>query len=389
MIAYFSLVLSHFRNRVRATRPEDAVRWFPRTLVLSSLLVMAVLYAQGKTQGPAVDSPFLWSWALLSLAIGAGLWGGREGLPGRLPSRVNEQGFVSFVIAIEAGILLLAVPVYLDVWRTSFDEITGWREYGLLNKRWLVGLYGLALVAFLVLPVFVQKILGWADHADIPPQPVPGPGRSYLVRMAAPLIVAAVVLLVAGPPWNLDRHHRGIDHHEQVHLGAIQAIHKGFVPYVGPASTQYGPGSQAFQYTYMALARDFSIVSHRESFLALHLVAFSAVAFLALGLMGFWPAILVIALSMIYSPLSFYQPTGDGAFGDMFGWANDVRYLGTIIVVPALAWLARMKAPRAAGRWAVATGFAWGVLAWMSQENLSSVLTGGGCSLPFCGSQRR
>src|SRR5262249_60707094 len=93
-----------------------------------------------------------------------------------------------------------------------------------------------------------------------------GVNRSRRRHVVAIVLIASAAWYFAGPPWHLDRHHRSIDWHEQVHLGGLQAIHSGYAPYIGPASNQYGPGFQFITYSLMTRLFQFDIVGFRESF---------------------------------------------------------------------------------------------------------------------------
>ena len=93
------------------------------------------------------------------------------------------------------------------------------------------------------------------------------PARRFRMATAIGIVgIAAACWYFAGPPWNLERHHRDIDWHEQLHLGPLQAISKGYLPYIGPASTVYGPGSQLLTYATMKASRRFGIESAAASF---------------------------------------------------------------------------------------------------------------------------
>jgi hypothetical protein len=75
---------------------------------------------------------------------------------------------------------------------------------------------------------------------------------------------------------------------------------------------------------------------------------------------------------LTYSPLMLFRFTEDGSFSGFWGWANRVRFLGSLIVVAGIARLACASRER---RWAAgALGVTWGLFAWISQENFSTTL---------------
>lgn len=374
-MSLLSAASARLRDDLRRLGPSDAVLWFARSIVISAACVFSAVYVVEWIQGKSTDAATLRSWAVAAMAGGAVFWRRPRHAAQLAPGR-SQSGFVAIVMGLSIGVLLLVIPALLLIWRSSFDLNTGWRQYNVLNKRWLAALYGIAIVALVVVPPIWRRVMAVDSTTPTPPSPPPPAAPASRRNSAfAVVVVIALAWFAAGPPWHLDRHHRGIDHHEQVHLGPLQAIDKGYTPYVGPASTQYGPGSQLIQYFYMKTIGGFTVVGHRESLVAINFLAFITVGIVALRFVGLAGAVVVIALSMIASPLSFLHVAGDGSFGGMHGWSNSFRYLGTLIVVSSLALLSR-RPEASARRWAPLVGVIWGTFAWVSQENLSSTLTG-------------
>ena len=273
------------------------------------------------------------------------------------------------------AMLLLIVPVFAAVWQTDWDTMTGWRRYAFVNKRWLAGLYGVAIATALVLPVWSHRLL-WRTDID-PVRALPSRRRRWPLVVVELMLLLAAAWYLAGPPWNISTHHRPIDFHEQVHLGPLQAIDRGYLPYVGPASTQYGPGAQLAVYGYMSATHQFNLIGFREAFLLIHVVCVAVFALLARAHGGWWEAWLILLIGLICSPLKFFLFGADGSPGESYGWGNAGRYLGAIAITPAAGLLltrsiARPRIP------AVALGIAAGVLAWFSQENLAAITTGTG-----------
>ena len=353
------------------------VRWFPRTLITLALLASAITW----------NTPYfqlILSWSLLVLLIGMTVMAAKPSTR-RLSATMSPGGFAAMVLAIEAGFLLLLVPVWLLSSPSSIGDIPGW-TYPFLDKRWLIALYGVGVVTFLFLPVALRRLFPDDDEA-IAPAAIE-PAQHWLARLAGLVVVVALAWLIAGPPWNLARHHRHIDYHEQVHLGPLQAISKGYVPFVGPASTQYGPGSQWLTYQFMTRVSDFTIVGYREANLAIHLATTLAVGLLAWWLIDGASAVLVLVLAAAYSPLRLFYPHPDATFWGFYGWGNGFRYLGALLVVPALGLVAsRARGFRLAWQ-VIALGVTWGTFAWVSQENLTSTLTSGGLVLLILGFTR-
>ena len=363
-------------SRWREVTADQARGWLPWSAVAASCLTLAVVAVHVVFQRRTDLSQAALSWALAVLVPSLVLANAPRVVSAT--TGTNQRGLTAWLLALNAGLLLLVVPGVLAVWQTDWDAITGWRVYPFFNKRWLAALYSVGLLTFLVFPVWFERWLTPAP-AEVHPQ-------AAAVSSATPpwwrltLECAALLLAVwylAGPPWNVGTHHRAIDPHEQVHLGPIQAIAKGYTPFIGPASTQYGPGFQVMVYGYMSRTDQFNLVGFREAFLLLHLVSFAGFALLARAHVGFGPAWLVVLLGVICSPLTFFQFMADGTPGDTYGWGNALRYMGPLVVVPAVGILLTRSV--AHGRWlTVALGVTWGLLAWSAQESLASVISAGG-----------
>ena len=292
----------------------------------------------------------------------------------------------SWLLAIEIGVFLLLAGEIAAVRPVPEDRVTGWL-FGYVNKRWLVTSYNIALLTMLVLPVAVHRARGRVP-APVECQPrrstLAGRWRSWARRAAGVLIVAALALYFAGPPWHLERHHRTLDWHEQAHLGSLQAISKGYVPYIGPASTQWGPGSQLLIYATMRATGQFDIVSFRTAWAIFNLIGWLIVLGVAYYWIGVAGLVAIVPLTLACSPLAFYGTQPDGTFGGYYGWANSLRYALALIVVPALASLAADDS--GATRWplalrAILIGAVVGVSAWLAQESLSAILAASGLML--------
>jgi hypothetical protein len=191
------------------------------------------------------------------------------------------------------------------------------------------------------------------------------------LTLALKLLVSAILSwYVAGPPWHLERNHREIDHHEQVNLGPLQAIEKGYMPYTGPASSQYGPGSEMLTFAVMKWSGHFDLLSYREAGAVLHLLTAFGICLIAAIFLEDWMLLPVLLLALAYSPLGFFYFEPNGTLEGFYGWANGLRYLGAALFLGGLP--AVMRARPAA---AVALGAALGLFCFMSQENLSTAVS--------------
>lgn len=346
-----------------------AVRWLPWSMLLLAAGACVITWN-------APDFALIASWsvpvALVALTLMAMSPGAAAG-----QGKGSAAGFAAFALTLNAAALLLLIPVVVLVTKNAADTIPGW-TYPFVNKRWLIALYGTALITTLVLPAFFYGLFPH-EPENRPPDEDRRP--SLVARLLGVIVVAALAWFVAGPPWNMARHHRAIDFHEQVHLGPLQAIDKGRMPFVGPAATQYGPGSQLLTYAYMKRSGHFTIVGFREANLIFHLAAMLVTGLVALWLIDLPSAALIMILALAFSPLSFFGPGPDGTFDGAYGWGNALRYLGALVVVPGAVIAATRVGHR---RWSMAHlvfGLLWGFFAWVSQENLSSTLAAGGLAI--------
>ena len=311
---------------------------------------------------------------LVAIAISVGLRG-RARNP---PPWLNRFGATSWLLGLQLGILCLAVPVFALVKNVAADNLEWSWTY--LNKRWLVALYAVLIATVVVFPV---ACAWWrAAPQAVPRRPAPParPRRALIGGLAAATVLAC---WFAGPPWHLDRHHREIEFHEQAHLGALQAIARGYLPYIGPASTQYGPGSQQVLYAVMRRMGRFDIVAVRTGWATLNFTALLIVAGAAFVWLDVRQAIFVVLITIIYSPLAFFNTAPDGTLRGFYGWANAWRYISPLLVVPSLAGLTQARPGRRPlpSRWVIPLGAVWGLGSWMAQENLSSTAVSAGLLL--------
>jgi hypothetical protein len=279
----------------------------------------------------------------------------------------------SWLIALEIGVLLTPLAVVLLARAVAEDEITGF-TFPLVNKRWLLALYNLAVVTTLVLPLAIERWRSGPD-ASLPPTDVAAdtrPRPAWAAILAGQSLVIALCWFLGGPPWHLDRHHRVIDWHEQLHLGPLLAIHQGHLPFVGAAATPYGPASQWLTSGLMRVVGSFDIVSFRTAWAIQQFAATLAVGVAAVWWLGALPAVAVVLLSFTYSPVAFFQTNLDGTWGGLYGWSNACRYLAPLLVVPMVAELA----PRAIRFWQVMLiGSVWAAGALLAQESLTTTGT--------------
>ena len=287
--------------------------------------------------------------------------------PTALPGR--DSLFVRVTVCSILGwLVLMTYPAWLALSRNPYEDVT-WLGWGLQDYRWFIGTYLVTIASVVALPPLFAKLFERDDRPVV--VSVTQAKRSGLNAAAALLLGMAFSLALFAPPWNIELGSGQVGDHD-VHLSQLQAIHEGATPYLGPASIQYGPGSQLFQYAYMVLSGKFSFAGYRESYAVLALIGFAIVAATYLGTLGLFYGTLAAFLALYISPFFMFGWNGP-VFAAFFGWANPFRYMGAFVVVALLPWV--LQATRG---WrntrALATGMLWGAFSWMSQENLAITL---------------
>jgi len=353
----------------RKASAYHVLKLVPYTLAVASLLVGLIAWLQSGVEPKQPNSTELlkYSEGGLAAAIVAAVvlrkWGKR------FAERWDAAGFKAYVLSIQAGILLLVIPAFLAVDHSRAADLR-WNYWGFLDKRWLVSLYGIGLTVFLVFPHLIAAIVTGIrapESAQTPAQR----GRWPMVAIKL-VLAAAMAWFYFGPPWHVEEHRGPVDYHEQAHLGPLQAIDKGYLPYIGPASTQYGPGSQLFLYEHMKYTGKFTIPGFRQADASIHFLAGLIFSILMFQLLNIWEAPPVILLATICSPLGLlYFANQTGNLEGFYGWTNGLRYLGVLFIATALPPILRISKDRAAICAAAAAGLGLGWFSWMSQENLA------------------
>jgi hypothetical protein len=179
------------------------------------------------------------------------------------PLKTNSNWRIALVLTCAFGIGGLFYIAILLISPSSIVSAPGWP---IVDKRWLVALYGLG-VGLVYLPLVAKEIANLLTHSELPGTTVSGT-RSHTARFRAVHCAAAIVLAFAisivllAPPVSSSLE-KPLNIHEMVHFGPIQRIDNGATPYV-EAQTQYGPGHQFLSYHLMRFT-EFSVVGFRAS----------------------------------------------------------------------------------------------------------------------------
>ncbi|HSR87078.1 MAG TPA: hypothetical protein VLM11_23090 [Streptosporangiaceae bacterium] len=306
-------------------------------------------------------------------------------------------------LALAVWFPLLLIPVYYRAESTLRTSVV-WIAFGFLDKRWVTATYLLGALAPVVFLVTAARVLtagraqpaswrawfrGLAPAPDEPrhrdggqqdPKSAPpaGPSQAWWTGRAVratvgTLTAAGVAYYFYGPPWYLGRSGTSgpIGAQEDVFLTGMQAISKGGMPYIGPASVQYGPGAQLLSYFYMRHIAGFSVLGFRESWAMLQWAGatiFFVVLFLALGYGRGLAAALLSAL--VYPALQLMGFTSAHSYTGFWGWANPLRYVGAMALILLLPAIIRRSPSWRGLTGAAAVGLVWGALSYVAQENL-------------------
>ncbi len=322
---------------------------------------------------------------------------------------VDPEQRAAVWLALAAWFPLLLIVAYYRA-KSTLPSSVIWIAFGYLDKRWVTACYLVGALAPIFIIIASARVLiagrahpatwrAWlsalaparraSDQADdeagdrVRPAEAGAEvavprgwwGASWIGVAVGVLTALGLAYYFYGPPWYLNRASGAspVSLQEDVFLSGLQAMSKGATPYIGPASVQYGPGTQLLSYLYMRHLGTFSVVGFRESWALFEWAGasiFFVVLFLALGYSRGLAATLMTAL--IYPALQlvgFGYLTG-GAYSGFFGWANPLRYAGAISLILLLPSVIR-RAPSWRGLTGAAVlGLLWGALSYLAQENL-------------------
>jgi hypothetical protein len=376
-------------RRVGSLRPSLSRQAIPRLFVASLGLSAVATIAVAVLVRPSGVLPVTHevllgiAGAALGLAVACGLVMRLRPWPARLDALAPPRTRSSILLALAAWFPLLVVPAYLAA-RSTFAPTVEWnRAFGFMDKRWETSLYTLGTLAPILLLLGSARLLEVEGGARArlgallrgaertPAVPPPDLRLGTVFRIAGGVLTAAALAYYFfGPPWHLERNAAPIDYHEDVHLGAFQAISRGDTPYIGPAAVQYGPGAQLLEYLYMRHVGGFSVVGMRESFALFHWAG-ATVFLVALFLRFRFVQALATSLlaALIYPTLQLFG-FSSSAWEGFFGWANLLRYTGVFLVVFLLPGVVDRLPSRRGVAAGLVLGFAWGVLSFVAQENL-------------------
>jgi hypothetical protein len=289
------------------------------------------------------------------------------GLPVRATGSVDVCSVVLYCAGVLGGVAAFA---HLALTRSGVTREDVVVEWGLLDKRPLVFAY-VFVVAFVVFHR-AMAVLVRGRRLSPPASAGEPPHRGWVNRVLGGLLIAVLAYGWIGAatlrnvsPGDGTALAKFYEYHSQVHLGALEQMRQGAVPYL-EAQIQYGLGNQLLLYLLTDVI-SFSNHGFYASVLLLDVVCVVVFFVVVQQLLGLgWALVGLVGWALWPSPAGVL---------DLPGWAVLTRWLA----VPILAlWLARLLlgAKLQRGGWVgpAAAGAVWGLGGFMSQENLSGGL---------------
>jgi hypothetical protein len=299
---------------------------------------------------------------------------------------LGPEGRAAVWLALAVWFPMLLIVATFRALATKPQTIQ-WLNFGFLDKRWETSAYLLGVLAPMLVLMAANRLLtagrerpqswrswlrGMIPQASAAVEVLPRRRSARAARVAAGVLTAVgLAWYFYGPPWYLVGQYTPIGAQEDVFLSGLQAISNGSVPYIGPASLQYGPGAQLVSYLYMRHVSTFSVVGFRESW-AMFQWAGASIFFVAVFLAFGYARGLAVALmsALIYPALQELGFRPGQGFTGFFGWGDVLRYAGAFTLVVLLPAVIR-RCPSGWGlAGAAALGLVWGALSYVAQENL-------------------
>ncbi len=349
----------------------------------SGLATALVAFSSGLIQGPGPRTGTTQTLGLTIGVVGIGLILVRPALPVRA---ATEAARVRRAITLSAIAALAGVPVLalLAVHRSAAADLD-WYFNSFLDKRFVLAGYWLFVGCAVVLfPCLLRGIEALGEGRagkgpeDEAPQTLasPDPLRARGLRVAGAALLAC---LFYGPPWHVAELPLALDFHETLHLGGLQVIHQGGVPFTEGRS-MYGPATQWLISTWMEQT-SFSIAGLRQAFAAMNLAAALIVFSTMAWLLPTRYLLVALPFAVSFSPFALWW-FGTGELRSFFGWANSLRYVGSFLLLACLpALVLRMRTGRPHRLRLLGLGFVLGLGCLIGPENLAAAVLGGGMFL--------
>ena len=159
------LFLDFWAARVKALTFEDAARLLPVATASAAAVSIGLVLSKIWRTPHFPYAPLVVMLAVSACVLSLMLSMLLRRLATSWSGRVAESSATDWLLAIELGLLLLVFAVFLLVKSVPEEDMTGW-QWPLVNKRWLLALYGLAVATSLLFPAAIAR---WrADPTDPP-----------------------------------------------------------------------------------------------------------------------------------------------------------------------------------------------------------------------------
>src|SRR5215467_9747517 len=154
------------------------------------------------------------------------------------PLETNSNWRIALALTCAFGIVGLFCIGILLIYPPSIVPAPGWR---VVDKRWLLALYGLG-IGLVYFPLVAKEIANLLTRSEVPAVTALGarsqPSRFRAIHCAVAIVAAFAIsiVLLAPPPKGVSYGVGGLEKplnvHEMMHLGPIQRIDNGAMPYV-------------------------------------------------------------------------------------------------------------------------------------------------------------
>lgn len=183
--------------------------------------------------------------------------------------------------------------------------------------NYYVWVVGLPFLTFLAGMFFNRRASLGVESIELLPTIAPRSIRP--LKLASVAFWTGVASGLYGPPWGVTHGAMSLNNHETVHLKGIQAIFEGAQPYVGSASSQYGPLNQLAASLYMRHLSSETLAGNREYWAALNFVGLLAILLIVAIVFNPKSAFVINCVLVVWPAFNFYTLNRTGLDGFLGG----------------------------------------------------------------------
>ena len=286
-----------------------------------------------------------------------------------------ERLFIrAFLLAVLLSGLLSGL-IWLIVRAKPYQEsflLYGQADHRIYIWNYYVWVVGLPLFTVIAGLHFLRRASYGVKSFDLLPTITAKPNR--FSKSASVVFWAVVSSALYGPPWGIGSGPISLNNHETVHFKGIQAIFSGAQPYIGSASSQYGPLNQLAASLYMKYLSSETLAGNREYWAAINFVGLAVILLIVAITFSPKSAFIINCTLLVWPAFNFFALKPNGLDG-FFGWPNPLRYLCALIIPLALVHRQISAGIFKERILIIVAGLAVGFLWLYSQENLIVSIT--------------